>query len=317
MKSLFSKTIGALIVLVLLAYMFCFQLRYDQVAVVSTFGKARAPVSAADGKIEDPGSVRTQAGLYFQWPWPIQKVTRYSTLVRVLEEQLEEFQTADGSAVVVRAYVAWRIRDPLAFYNQLTDVDNARDKLLPLVRDTKAIIGQYRFDQLVNTDPRKVQLDRVESEAAGQLQARADAQGYGIEVVQFGFRRLVLPEKVTERVFERMKADRKRRAEDARASGNAQAQAIESQATAAAGRIAAFAQRRAQAIRAQGDAEAAAVYSDFAQDQDLAIFLRRLQTLEKILPNNTTFVLPAEQLSLQELLGGDAADTKPAPAKKP
>ena len=75
-------------------------------------------------------------------------------------------------------------------------------------------------------------------------------------------------------------------------------------ANSASRRILAFAQRRAQAIRAKGDQEAAQYYSAFRQDEPLAIFLRRIQTLEKILPHNTTFVLDANQLSLEQLFDG-------------
>ena len=82
----------------------------------------------------------------------------------------------------------------------------------------------------------------------------------------------------------------------------------------------AFAQRRAQSIRAQGDKEAAQYYTAFKQDESFAIFLRRIRTLEEVLPHNTTFILDANQLSLQDLFNegvpmdqGQASGTQGSP----
>ena len=294
MKKGTTVSVGLLIVAFLLAYMFAFQVRFDQVAVLTTFDKATR------GAIKRPG-------LHAKLPWPIQKVRKYSTRLQLLEHRLEQVSTRDGKSVVVQTYLAWKIEKPLAFFVKLQSSEAARDKLAPLVSEEIAgTIGRYRMDQLVNSDKSKVELATIEEEALDGLTSRLKSLEYGIRPEQVGIRRLVLPQENTQQVFETMRQKRQRLASNARVSGQAQADAIKSQANSARDRILAFAQRRAEAIRAQGDQEAAQYYTAFGQDESLAIFLRRIKTLENVLPHNTTFVLDANQLSLTELLGEQA-----------
>ena len=294
MKKGLTILVGLMIVAIFVAYMFAFQVRYDQVAILTTFDKATQTA------IKRPG-------LHPKMPWPIQKVRKYSTRLQLLEHRLEQVSTRDGKSVVIQSYLAWKIDDPLAFFVKLQSIDAARNKLAPLVSEELAgTIGRYQMDQLVNTDPQRVKLEAIESEALSGLTNRLKSLGYGIRPEQVGIRRLVLPQENTQQVFETMRQKRQRLASNARVSGQAQADAIISQAQSARDRILAFAQRRAEAIRAKGDQEAAQYYSAFQQDESLAIFLRRIQTLENILPHNTTFILDANQLSLQHLLGQQA-----------
>ena len=113
MKNSFTILIGGLIAAALLSYMFLYQVRYDQVAVRTTFDKA------------DAGSVQDTPGLKWRLPWPIHKVTHYSKRLQLLEDKIEELQTADGKSVIVRTYLTWRIENPLDFYVTLKDPSEA------------------------------------------------------------------------------------------------------------------------------------------------------------------------------------------------
>lgn len=303
MKHPFTFLIAGLIVLVLLAYMFCFQVRYDQVAILTTFDKA------------DEGSVRLEPGLHYRWPWPVQQVTTYPKLLQVTEAPFEELQTADNYAVVMRVYVVWKIEDPLQFFVKLQNVRQAEDRLGSLIRELKSVISQRRFEDLVNVDPSKLKFTQIEAESRQKLQEAVDAQGYGMKIEHVGIRKMVLPEKVTEKVFARMKKNREALAQQARSEGESRALGITSEAEAAKARILGFAESRALAIRTEGDRAAAEYYSAFAEDEQLAIFLRQIEALRKMLPHNTTFVLPAEQLEFLNLMGdsaGGRSSTKPA-----
>ncbi len=309
MKNRLGVVIGLLVVVVLLSYMFMFQVRYDQVAILTTFDRA------------GDRSVKTTPGLYARLPWPIQKVQHYSTRLQLLESRLEQIQTADNKSVVIRAYLTWRVDDPLAFFSSLQNLQAATDKLLPLLSgELSGAIGRYRMDQLVNADPQQVLLEGIEQQIMEGLIDRIADLGYGIRIQHLGIARVLLPQESTAKVFETMRKTRERLASYARASGSAAAATIESEAQSARQRILAFAQRRAEAIRAKGDQEAAQYYSTFREDESLAIFLRRIETLKKVLPHNTTFVLDADQLSVQDLIsdpgvsvGGSGAGDQPAP----
>lgn len=285
MKNSLTIVIGIVIVVVLIAYMFAFQVRYDEVALLTTFGSA------------DKSDIKDKPGLKFRLPRPIQSVHRYSTRVQILEDEKVEVPTADGRQVVIQAYLAWRITHPLAFFRQLTDINSAQEQLKSLLRSyLSPMVSQYNFDQLVNIRPENIKLGEIERGAAEQLQRRID--DYGIKVEQIGLRRILLPEGVTALVFERMKATRMRMAAGARASGKGEAEGIRSEAESARERILAFAQRHAQSQRAEGDKEAASYYKTFDKNPELAILLRRLKTIKTSLKSKTTFVLPAEQLQL-------------------
>ena len=125
MKNSFVLLVGFAIVAVLLSHMFLYQVRYDQVAVRTTFDKA------------DETSVQDTPGLKWRWPWPINKVTLYPKRLQLLEDKIEELQTSDGKSVIVRTYLTWRIADPLKFYITLKDPSEAARQLSSRLREVR------------------------------------------------------------------------------------------------------------------------------------------------------------------------------------
>ena len=295
MKNSFTILIGTVIGAALLSHMFLYQVRYDQVAIRTTFDKA------------DEASVQEAAGLKFRWPWPVNKITHYSKRIQLLEDKVEELQTADGKSVIVRTYLTWRITDPLAFYTTLKDPSEAEKQLSSRLREVRSVISTRRFDELVNTDESQLALAAIETEAKDSLNTALAAATYGIRVEEVGIQKLVLPEATTSRVFETMIKTRERLAENALQEGQAQASAIRSEAASARDRILAFAEKRAQSIRSQGDREASAEYASFARNEDFAVFLRKVEALRKMLDHNTTFVLSADSLGILDWFRQDPA----------
>ena len=241
MKNSFTILMGAVIAAALLSYMFLYQVRYDQVAVRTTFDKA------------DAGSVQTEPGLKFRLPWPIHKVTHYSKRLQLLEDTVEELQTADGKSVIVKTYLTWRIENPLDFYVTLKDPAEAQRQLSSRLREIRGLISRYRLDQLVNLDKNAIKLAEIEDQAKATLEKSLAQSGYGLKVESVGIYKIVLPESTTQKVFETMITTRERLSENALQEGQAQASAIRSEAESARERILAFAERRAQTIRSKGD----------------------------------------------------------------
>ncbi|MEQ9454434.1 MAG: SPFH domain-containing protein [Phycisphaeraceae bacterium] len=285
MQNYINTIIIALVISIVLAiYTFTYSVRYDEVAVVTRF----------DRVVE--GSLVEEPGLGLKAPLPINRVYKFSKKLQILEDQLEEFQTSDGYAVIVKTDLIWRIEDPLAFFRSLRTVERAEEQLNPLLRELTAVVSRYRFDQLVNNDPSELALPEIEQAAADELRRKLEGLDYGIAIERIGIRRLTLPESTTEKVFERMRTTRQALAEKARAEGRARAATIRSDAESARDRILAFAQRRAEGIRSEGLREAATYYAAFAENEELAIFLNSMESLKTILSNNTKFLLDAEQL---------------------
>jgi modulator of FtsH protease HflC len=307
MRKLGSFIVGLLILVILLLSMFTYRVRYNEMVILTTLGKATdQSVRNADGN---------GAGLYFKLPWPIQDAsTVYDARVQLLVDRLEEQQTLDKQSIVASAFVTWRVSEPLKFFRTLNNFTNAERQLRDRLRNARAKIGLYNFDQLHNVDPAKLQLVELEGAMRQQLQADLDAQGYGVIVDDLQIKRTSLAETVTQKVFDRMRADRQKLAESARSEGNAAAADIRSRATSAQQRIVSFAERRAQAIRAEGDAAAADQYKLYAQNQEFAIFLRKIEEYRRILKNNTTFLIDARSGPFDLFLNPPTGELKPAPA---
>jgi len=306
MKNSFTILLGAVITAALLSYMFLYQVRYDQVAVRTTFDKA------------DAGSVQTEPGLKFRLPWPVHKVTHYSKRLQLLEDTVEELQTADGKSVIVKTYLTWRIENPLEFYVTLKDPAEAQRQLSSRLREIRGLISLYRLDQLVNLDKSAIKLAEIEDRAKETLEASLAQSGYGLKVGSVGIYKIVLPESTTQKVFDTMITTRERLSENALQEGQAQGSAIRSEAESARERILAFAERRAQTIRSKGDREASKEYQSFAANEDFAIFLRKVEALKKMLDHNTTFVLSADSLGILDWFNrdpGQSGAAQPQPAQ--
>lgn len=314
MKNTFALFVAILIVGILLAYMFSFRVRYDETAIVTTFGHAAAMTDGSSG------SVRTKPNLYLRWPWPFQRVHIYSKRLQLIDdERLQQQMTKDDRSIIVRLFMAWRIKDPLKFHKKkLASIKDAERNLRPFLKDAMAILSEYRFDQFVNTDASKLKLDEIEQRALETVNELLIGNGgdedFGIEVVRVGIQRILLPTNTTDSVFGRMTESRLRMAQKARSKGQAEALAIMSKATSASQRILAFAERSAQKIRAKGDEEAAKSYSVFREHPELAIHLREIQTMIDTLKHNATVFLSADTFTAVRRLTGGLMDVLAAPS---
>ena len=190
------------------------------------------------------------------------------------------------------------------FMQKVGSVENARTRLSPMVRDSRSVFSKYDFEAMVNADSSKVKLDQMEDELKQQIVDAVSKDKMGLSVHRVGIRRILVPETVTGKVFERMKQERERLAESAKAAGEAEARSTTAKASQIREQILAFAERFAGAIRLEGDAEAAQYLTQFKEDPELATFLRWTEALERMLKHRTTFVLSTEQvLSPNHLLG--------------
>ena len=272
-----TMLLGLIVAVVLLTAVFSFQLNQTEVAVITTFGRPAV--------VEAPG-------LHFRWPFPFQKVYRFDKRIRCFEGssgKLEETATRDGHNILAGIYVDYRIGNPEVFFKQLKDIPNAEEVLNNLMRSEKnSAFGLYNFNQIVNTDPAKLKLTEIQNQIKSNLIAQTGK--FGIEIVGVGINSLGVPKTITEKVFDRMVAERKQFADRSIAEGKSKAREIRIQADRDRTIAIAEAEANAQRIRAEGDAKAAESYKTFSQDPELAEFLRKLDALRVILQGRTTVV---------------------------
>ena len=236
--------IGAVLVLIFALLLFVFQVRQSETAVVATFGK--------------PVATYTNAGPYFKIPWPIQKVYKYDQRVQNFEDKFSQTLTADSSMLLTSVYVGWKISDAGQFLqvfpgDAAVSLPNAQSKLEGMLRSAKSqVIGNHPLADFVNADPKALKFDAIENEIEQAVQSQLRAKNYGIQLEFLGFKKIGLPENVTQNVFERMKSERQVLISLAENTGKSDAQKIQSAADAEAAKTIANAQATATRIRAEG-----------------------------------------------------------------
>jgi membrane protease subunit HflC len=300
-----------IVCLVFLISLFTFQVRATDYGYVLRFGN---PVRVAE------------PGLGFKLPSPIETVWRVDRRIHCFEGaigELEETFTKDGKNIIVTAYVCWRIdNDPAQIKKYLQRFQGADDafhdedahageyetstpqgeerqtftaaekRITDLLRSTRSsVISQYKFEDLINIDPSAVKLDQVESDMLAAIGAAA-AEQFGIEITRVGFTHIGLPAKVSEAVFDRMKAERGSKREEILARGEAKAREIRATAESKKRTIVAQAQAEAKRIRGEADQEAAKHYDTFAQEPELAEFLVEIEALKQMSEGATLFFNP-------------------------
>jgi membrane protease subunit HflC len=277
-KARLSLVFGALLIALFLALLFAFQVRNTEVAVVTTFGKY--------------SSSKTEPGLYFRLPWPIQNVYKFDNRLQNFERKFEQTPTRDAKNILITVFVGWRISDPRVFLERFNgDAVKAEQALEGLVRNSKnAVIGSYNFSELISPDPAQVKFEQFEADVLKQIQSAAQAT-YGLNVELVGIKQLGLPESITGKVFERMKAERERLVKQFNGEGMARSLEIRSEADRKRDEV--LAKADADYLRMVGGAEAQ-VSKDLAvmeQNPELAKFLYSIQALKSSLKDRTTVIL--------------------------
>lgn len=276
-KSHLNLIIGSLLLMMFLVLLFLFQVRQTQVAVVTTFGEATRPI--------------TEPGLYLKWPWPIQRVTRLDKRLQSLEGKFEETLTSDGRNLLIMVFAGWRIADPALFYSRFNgSLPEAERSLENILRSAKnAAVGRHDFSDFISTQPEDLKFDLIEKEILDTVQKDAAAQGIEVQVARI--KRLGLPESVTEKVFERMRAERTKEVDRLQAQGQEEAIKIRSEADLQRDKLLASANAEATRIRGEGDAEAAKSFTVFQQDPGLATFILKLEALKTSLKERATLIV--------------------------
>lgn len=294
MKNLPVLIFVILIAGVLALLLFSFQVRETESALVTTFG--------------EPSDTITSPGWHGRWPAPIQNVHKFDSRNQLYTIPMEETTTKGGDTIVVSSYIVWKIVDPLKFLKSVGNVEAVKDKFKSLLRDTQnSVIGEHYFSDFVNTDPAKIKFAEIEEQMLSRLNSQTMTE-YGIEVGLVGIRQTGISEKVTSNVFERMKADRARRAFEITAQGDAEAIRITTDAESKSQELLSIVEAQAKAIRGAGDAEAAEHYKMLEADPEFAMLLRNIEALKEILENETTIILSADSEPMKLLRGIENAD---------
>jgi membrane protease subunit HflC len=238
------------------------------------------------GQITD---VRTEPGLYFKIP------TDIVDSVQIIEDRLLRQDIADmtvqvsgGAFYEVDAFLTYRIVDPVLFRQRaLGQLSVAQDRIATRFDAAlRQVYGLREFNAALSE-----QRPQMMTEARDLI--RPEMAQLGIEVVDVRILRTDLASEVSERTFERMRAERLAEAALLRARGQEQAQSLRAIAERQAVEIVAAATRDAEIIRGQGDAERNRLYAAaYGQDPEFFEFYRSMESYRTALGNSgTTMVL--------------------------
>ncbi len=283
MRNLPSILAAIALLAVLLLYMCTYQVRFSEVAVVKTFGKADAETD-----------VKQEPGLYPRWPFPIQSVKKFDTRIRILEDTIEETPTRDSKNLVVTTFTGWTIDDPYKFLLRYETEEGGEDALRAKIRfHKKAVVGKHDFSEFISTDSAERRLQEIEREMEQAFAGEALEQ-FGVKTHIFGIKRLGLPKAVTKDIFENMKKLEENKAKNYETEGEAKAAEIIAVAKASRERIMAVARRKADEIRNDGQRRVGEIYAAFTEHQELRIFLDKLRALEELCKERITLILDTE-----------------------
>jgi len=229
-------------------------------AVVFSFGEIKRV-------IEEPG-------LNFKLPSPIQNVQFFDRRIMTIDNpEAERFITSEKKNLLVDSFVKWRIVDPRKFFISFKgDERLAQDRLTQLVKSALNEEFTKRTVRELISEQREQVMQGIKKKVAD------DTSDIGIEIVDVRLKRVDLLAEISDSVYRRMEAERKRVANELRSTGAAESEKIRADAERQRDVILAGAYRESQIIKGEGDAKANAIYNEaFSRDVQFAQFYRSLE----------------------------------------
>ena len=277
----------------LVTYLIVFQVRINNVGVHYRWGGVHRVINEGN---------QNEAGWYLKVPWPVDSVQKYDKRVHVMDSKLSQTQLKGDWNIIVSTFAGWRITDPVQFREALKgDVATAESNLEDVIFNaTSEVLGKYSINNLVSTNEEILKFDAIEKEITSRIQQAIRENNYGIEVSSFGIKRIALPQSTTQNVFARMRAQWNKQATQFTSQGKSKRAELIEKAKSKKQKMIADARAQAKQTMAEGEAKAAQYYDTFAKAPEFAIFLRRLESLDKIAEQAVknkqpiTFVLDTE-----------------------
>ncbi len=221
--------------------------------------------------------VITEPGLNFKLPPPFQNVSYIDKRLLTLETtDTEPMLTAEKQRMVIDWYVRWRISNPSEYIRNVgLDEASGANQLNRVVRNAfQEEVNKNTVKEMLSTKRQAVS-DAVMKEVTEKV---TGTKAWGIEIVDVRITRADYVDAITESVYRRMEAERKRVANELRSTGAAEGEKIRADADRQREVTIANATRDAQKIKGDGDAQAANAYAEaFGRDPQFAQFYRSLE----------------------------------------
>ena len=288
------------------------------------------------------GAPIVNAGLHFKVPF-IQEVNIVDKRVLEWDGPSAEMPTRDKLYIIVDAFGRWQVKDPLQFFLRLRDVRSAQSRLDDILgSEMRNTIARHDLVEMIRTtkgrkpviDPAaatgtgttadalpEIQRGRVSLEEEVVKAAHDKLQEFGIELLDFRFKRINYNPAVASKIYSRMMSERMQIAERYRSEGAGAAAKILGSREKELKQIDSEAYRKVQSLEGKADAEATQIYAEAynstPEAREFYTFLRTLDTYEKSFSTDTTVILTTESPLLKFLRGEAPSAKAPAPTPAP
>src|SRR5450830_286940 len=259
MSRLITSVIAVIVALWLLSSTI-FVVEQRQSAIVFALGEVKQVV--------------TDPGLHFKLPPPFQNVIYLDKRIQTLDTpDADRFITAEKKNVLVDSFVKWRIVDPRLYFISFGGDDRrAQNRMSQIV---KAALNEEITKRTVRE---VISGERGKVMQAIKAKVAAEAEAIGVGIVDVRLKRVDYVEQINNSVYERMKSERVRVANELRSTGSADSEKIRADADKQRTVILAEAYREAEKIRGEGDAKASQVYAEaFGKNPEFYKFYRSLE----------------------------------------
>ncbi|MBS1136535.1 MAG: rane protease subunit, stomatin/prohibitin [Proteobacteria bacterium] len=294
MRERFPLLAGLLIAVLIVLSMSMFTVDQRQFGIVRQFGEIK--------------QVLGEPGLNFKWPL-IQDVRYFDKRILTFDTaEPERFITSEKKNVLVDFFVKWRIIDAKQYYVSVGgDEARARTRLEQTVNaGLREEFGKRTVHEVVSGERDKIMEDI-------RVKADQDARKIGVQIVDVRLKRVDLPVDVSESVYRRMEAERKRVANELRSQGAAEAEKIRADADRQREIIVAEAYRDAQQIKGEGDAKSAGIYAQaFGQNPEFYAFYRSLEAYRQSFRSKSDVLLVDPSSDFFKYLKGPGSGGKSA-----
>ena len=267
-----SRFLLPVIVLVgLVVYLSLFTVKEINQAIVLQFG--------------DPKKIIATPGLQVKIPF-IQNVVFIDRRILSLDPAPEEVFASDQKRLIVDAYARFKIVDPLKFYVSVGDERVARSRLATIINSRlRSVLGKQSLATLLSED-------RAKQMAIIQDGVNAEAEKFGIKIIDVRIKRADLPQANSEAIYKRMQTEREREAKEFRAKGAEMAVTITSTADKEVTVLLANAKKQSEIMKGEGDGLRNEIFAQaFGKDPDFFAFYRSMQAYETALIGGDTSLI--------------------------
>ncbi len=280
------KSIWLIVILVAAAfflYASAFTIDETEQAIIVEFGRPE-------------GDPIKKAGLYFKLPW--RQLVSFEKRILEYDVEPKAIITLDKKRLEVDNYARWRIDDPLTFYRAVRTINGALNRIDPVIySELRVELGKHDLSEIVDKRREKI-MEKVSASSREKLLE------YGIEIIDVRIKRADLSVENEKAVFDRMRAERERKAKQYRSEGDEEALKIMAETDKERTIILAEAYRQSQKLRGEGDAKAVEIYAKaFQSDPKFYEFIRTLEAYQKVIDEKTTLILSTDSKLLRLLKG--------------